>query len=96
MRRDLTDLVQELFIDVIERGVERADERLLLALAGLEAALPTSHRVSAVRAELLIRAGRRDDAVEAYLRAIDLCGNEAERRHLRARLEDAERVGPPA
>lgn len=68
----------------------------LALLEGLEAALPTSHRVSAVRAELLIRAGRRDDAVEAYLRAIDLCGNEAERRHLRARLEDAERVGPPA
>lgn len=54
-------------------------------LAGLDEALPTSHRVPAVRAELLARAGRARDAATAYDRAIALCGNEAERRHLVAK-----------
>ncbi|MEV6596195.1 sigma-70 family RNA polymerase sigma factor [Actinoplanes sp. NPDC051346] len=41
-----------------------------------------------VRADLLRRLGRIDDAAEAYRAAIDLTGNEAERRYLTRRLED--------
>ena len=44
------------------------------------------HLVAAARAELLRRLGRRDGARAAYLRAIDLATNEAERRFLEARL----------
>lgn len=54
-------------------------------LAGLDQALPSSHRVPGVRAELLMRAGRSAEATEAYAQAIALCGNDAERRHLAAR-----------
>jgi RNA polymerase sigma-70 factor (ECF subfamily) len=62
-------------------------------LAGL-AVLPTpqgrgphlpGHRYHGVRAELLSRAGRADEAVAAYDAALAACGNEAERHHLSAR-----------
>jgi RNA polymerase sigma-70 factor, ECF subfamily len=39
------------------------------------------------RAELLRRLGRREEARAAYLRALDLAGNAAERRFLLRRLE---------
>lgn len=52
------------------------------ALAGV--ALPT-HRLPAVRAELLARLGRVDEARQAYDAAIALCRNDAERAHLVAR-----------
>lgn len=54
----------------------------LAALAGV--ALPT-HRLPAVRAELLVRLGRADEARLAYDAAIALCRNDAERAHLLAR-----------
>ncbi|MEE2034914.1 RNA polymerase sigma factor, partial [Rhodococcus chondri] len=44
------------------------------------------------RAELLRRMDRKTEAAEGYRRALDQTGTEAERRHLRARLEDL--VGP--
>ncbi len=57
-------------------------------LAGLKAIdevdLP-GHRLPAIRAELLARAGRHADAVTAYDAAIALCGNSAEAAHLRER-----------
>ena len=43
---------------------------------------PGSHRVDAVRAELLVRAGRVEEARAAYDAAIAACRNEAERAHL--------------
>lgn len=52
----------------------------LAALAGID--LP-GHRLPAVRAELLRRSGRPDQAREAYDSAISLCSNEAELAHLR-------------
>lgn len=55
-----------------------AEEGLAL-LEGLD--LP-GHRLPAVRAELLARAGRRTEAAHAYAVAIERCDNEAERRHL--------------
>jgi RNA polymerase sigma factor (sigma-70 family) len=43
------------------------------------------HRLPGVRAELLLRAGRYDDARDAFDLALSRCDNEAERRHLRSR-----------
>ncbi|QAY71567.1 RNA polymerase sigma factor [Xylanimonas protaetiae] len=54
----------------------------LAALAGITL---RGHRLPAVRAELLARAGRRDDALAAYDAAIALCGNDAERAGLTRR-----------
>jgi len=45
----------------------------------------TGHRIPAVRAELLARAGKSREAILAYDEAIHQCGNEVERRHLRQR-----------
>lgn len=50
-----------------------------------------SHRVAAVRAELLVRSGRTAEAAAAFDTAISLCANTAERVHLtsrRARLRE--------
>ena len=44
-----------------------------------------SHRPASVRAELLVRSGRTDEARAAYDEAIELCRNEAELAHLRDR-----------
>ncbi|MFV0533888.1 MAG: RNA polymerase sigma factor [Cumulibacter sp.] len=50
--------------------------------------LPGSHRPPAVRAELLARSGDALAARTAYAEAIRLCGNDAERAHLRRRLAE--------
>lgn len=55
------------------------------ALDGIE--VPGSHRVAAVRAELLNRAGEADAAGAAYDQAIAACRNDAERAHLVARRD---------
>lgn len=52
----------------------------LAALEGIE--IPTTHRIAAVRAELLARAGEHDAARAAYDQAIAACLNEVERAHL--------------
>jgi len=54
-------------------------------LDGLEDALPHSHRLPAVRAELLSRAGRHTEARAEYDVAIARCQNEPERAQLHAR-----------
>lgn len=58
----------------------------LALLTGLEDVLPENHRVAAVRAELAQRVGDTELARASYRLALDLCPNEAERSHLRARL----------
>nr|WP_238338307.1 DUF6596 domain-containing protein [Pedococcus badiiscoriae] len=60
----------------------------LAALAGLDDLLAHSHRLPAVRAELLTRAGDRDGARAAYDLAIERCGNDAERALLLERRAD--------
>ena len=61
--------------------------------AGLAMLLPLADQAGsyypyhAARAELLRRAGQREAAVEAYERALALCGNPAEHAHLRRRLD---------
>jgi RNA polymerase sigma-70 factor (ECF subfamily) len=51
------------------------------------------HYLPAVRADLLSRLGRRAEAADAYRAALDLAGNEAERRFLSERLAEAEAEG---
>lgn len=58
----------------------------LAALEGIE--IPSSHRVAAVRADLLAREGSADAARAAYDQAIAACRNEVERAHLEARRDD--------
>jgi predicted RNA polymerase sigma factor len=57
----------------------------LVALDGLDAELPTSHRVPAVRGELLARLGDAAAAARALDVAIARCGNDVERAHLEVR-----------
>jgi RNA polymerase sigma-70 factor (ECF subfamily) len=59
----------------------------LALLAGLDARLPASHRLPGVRAELLARLGRVDEARAAFDDALALGGNGAEAAHLRRRRE---------
>ncbi|AEE44487.1 RNA polymerase sigma factor [Cellulomonas fimi] len=58
----------------------------LRLLEGLDDALPRHHRVPAVRAELLTRAGRPAAAAAAYRHALTLVTNPTERAHLQSRL----------
>jgi RNA polymerase sigma-70 factor, ECF subfamily len=57
--------------------------RLVDHLAG---ELAEYHHFHSARADLLRRAGRFDDAANAYRAALDRCGNEAEREFLERRL----------
>ena len=60
----------------------------LRALDDLDGALPHSHRLPAVRGELLARAGEPRAAVEALDVAIERCGNDVEREHLTRRRDE--------
>ena len=68
-------------------AVAEADGPLagLALLDGLDLA---GHRLPGTRAELLARAGRIPEARAQWERAISLCDNAAERRHLASRLAD--------
>jgi len=67
----------------------------LALLDGLDAALPHHHRLPAVRAELLSRAGRDDEALAAFELAIERCANAAERAHLEGRRRALRADGAP-
>jgi RNA polymerase sigma-70 factor, ECF subfamily len=58
----------------------------LLDAPELATALDDYHLYAAARADLLRRAGRRDEAAAAYARALTRCQNAAERRFLQRRL----------
>ncbi len=58
----------------------------LALLDGLDQALPDTHRLPSVRAELLARQGQVEPARAAYLTALERCRNEVEHRHLQHRL----------
>jgi RNA polymerase sigma-70 factor, ECF subfamily len=57
-------------------------------LEGLEDHLETYHLLPAARADLLRRAGRREEAAGQYRQAVALAGNQLERRFLEKRLEE--------
>ena len=65
----------------------------LTALADLDDAMPHSHRLPAVRGELLARAGENAAAVEALDLAIARCGNDVERDHLTRRRDGLRESG---
>ena len=56
-------------------------------LALLDGVDLAGHRLPAVRGQLLLRLGREDEARAELLRALDACGNEAERVGLRRLLD---------
>ena len=62
-------------------GLARVD-----AIAGREE-LEGYHLFHATRADLLRRLGRAREAVDAYVRALEIATNDAERRWLRARID---------
>lgn len=62
------------------------DDGPLAGLALLEGLDLPGHRLPAARAELLLRAGRWDEAGPCFATAISLCRNDAERAHLEQRL----------
>ena len=72
-------------VALAERDGPRAG---LDALDDLDAALPHSHRLPAVRGELLARAGDDAAAVEALDVAIARCANDVEREHLTRRRDE--------
>jgi RNA polymerase sigma-70 factor (ECF subfamily) len=79
---ELNRAVAVAMADGPERGLELIDR------IDAEGALAGYHHVAAARADLLRRLGRREEAGEAYARAIDLATNEAERRFLEARRRE--------
>jgi RNA polymerase sigma-70 factor (ECF subfamily) len=64
----------------------------LRMLVPLQTDLDRYHLFHSAKADLLRRAGRTDDAVEAYRRALDLTTNDAERRFLERRLTALQRA----
>ncbi len=69
----------------VARGWVHGAQIGLEALTALESELGQTHMYWAARAEFLHRAGQRAEAGAAYARAIELAGNEAERRFLEKR-----------
>ena len=65
-----------------ERGLELLDDQ------GLEDQLDGYHLFWSARADLLSRAGRNSESVEAYERALELASNPVERRFLERRLTE--------
>jgi RNA polymerase sigma-70 factor, ECF subfamily len=65
-------------------------EAALALVDGLETALPSSHLVPTVRAELLAKLGRTTEAAEAFAEALQKVRTDAERAHLERRLADLE------
>jgi len=73
-------------------------ERGLALIAELRAQGPPAgeHLLPATEAELLMRAGRRSEAADAYRRALALVRTAPEEARLRERLSEAEAAGPPS
>ncbi len=61
-----------------------------------EGSLASYHLLHATRADLLQRSGRWEEAQLAWQRAVDLCGNEAEREFLAGKLLESLRNPPTA
>jgi RNA polymerase sigma-70 factor (ECF subfamily) len=60
----------------------------LVAALDASGALPGYHLLPAVRADLLLRLGRRDEAAASYAEALELAATESERRFLTRRLAE--------
>jgi RNA polymerase sigma factor (sigma-70 family) len=71
---------------IVAQAMVSGHDVALAHIDALETAHPRLPRLSAVRAHLLERAGKTDDAANAYRRAIATTVNLAEQQHLRHRL----------
>ena len=71
---------------IVAQSMVQGDEVALEALEDLALAHPKLARVDSVRAHLLERSGRVDEAITAYRRAIAVTVNVAEQQYLRDRL----------
>jgi RNA polymerase sigma-70 factor (ECF subfamily) len=69
-------------VAVAEAG---SPEAALTLIEGLDEALPASHLVPTVRAELLVRLGRAQEAISAFDQALAKVRTDAERAHLHRR-----------
>jgi len=93
--RELSDRYPSPVIE-LNRAVAVAEaygsEEGLRLLDGLErrGELSGYHLLPAARAELLVRLGRREEAIEAYRRALELVSTEPERRFLQGKLARAQ------
>ena len=83
-------------VDRAEPGRGGVDERGSRGRAGRcstriapEGELRAYHLLPAARADMLRRLGRHAEAAEAYRRACELAGTDAERRYLERRLVEA-------
>ncbi len=79
---ELNRAVAVAMADGVERGLALLDH------PALDAALATYQHYHAARADLLRRSGQREGAMAAYVRALELCQNAAERRFLQRRLTE--------
>ena len=77
-------------VAVAEAG---APEAALALVGGLGEALPASHQVPVVRAELLVRLGRTGEAAQAFDEALAKVRTEAERAHLSRRRAEITEAG---
>lgn len=83
-------------LDLADTPVVRLNRAVAIAerdgaeagLAALAGVALSGHRLPAVRAELQARAGRVEEALTSYDAALALCGNEAEREHIRRRRSE--------
>ncbi|WP_148572658.1 RNA polymerase sigma factor [Nocardioides caldifontis] len=85
-------------LDLVDSPVVRLNRAVAVAeasgpqagLAALSGVALPGHRLPAVRAELLARLGRYDEARTAYDAALAMCGNDAERAHLLTRRAETD------
>jgi RNA polymerase sigma-70 factor (ECF subfamily) len=73
-------------------GMARGVPEGLQMLLQLESQAEGFYPYHAARADLLRRTGQREAAAEAYRRALDLCGNRAERAYLQRRLDEIQHL----
>jgi RNA polymerase sigma-70 factor (ECF subfamily) len=75
-------------------GMARGAQIGLEMLLRLENQADGFYPFHAARADLLRRTGQREAASDAYQRALELCGNNAERAYLQRRLDELRNLNP--
>ena len=67
-----------------------ADGLVVVDAIAARGELANSHLLPAIRGELLTKLGRRDEARAAFLQAVQLCGNAAERSVLERKVDESD------
>ena len=93
MPSDIKMLCSSLLVAVAMVDGPRQGLALLDALAAT-GDLDNHHLLHAARADLLRRLGSSEEAARCYARALELVGNESERRFLERRLREVEPRSP--